>query len=89
MPRYGDIPYGVGNVAVKGDMQLLNGTQEEYLLLNIQSVFSDCMPNNSVLVNSKGLAEEIEAKFGNSFVTGRVEGGRFYILVNDGHYHYK
>ncbi|MFV1874041.1 MAG: hypothetical protein ACMZ64_12035 [Oleiphilus sp.] len=88
-PSFGDIPYGVGSVAVKGDMQLLNGTQKEYLLLHVESVFSDCMPNNSVLVGNKELADEIEAKFGNSIISGSVDDGQFYILLNDGHYRYE
>lgn len=88
-PPYGDIPYGTGTVKVRGDLKLLNGTPEEYLSLHVKSIFSDCMPNNSVAIGGQDVASEIERTSGGTIISGKVENGRFYILINDGSYSYE
>ena len=49
-PDFGNIPYGLGLLKVRGDLKLLNGTPEEYLQLQLASMFAECMPNNSMVL---------------------------------------
>lgn len=88
-PKYGNIPYGIGSLQVRGDMELMNGTQVEYLQLHLTSMFAVCMPNNSVVLSGPDVPAQIEYQFGSKLVSGSAEDGKFYVLFNDGTYSYQ
>lgn len=88
-PKFGHIPYGLGSLKVRGDLKLLNGSQEEYLQLQLAGMFAECMPNNAMVFSGSDVPSQIESRFGSKLLSGSAENGKFYVLYNDGSYSYE